>query len=157
MQLPEICIHQKEFIANLLLIQGINMLSFFAFDLRIKAFVMYYLPGLLSGRTGVMSYQSWIPHLEELRKRLIISIAVLIAACIPVFIFYDFFFTWITSSVKQVLEEGANLLYASTVYEAFLVKLKFSLLTAFVLSFPVHVLNISVLYFPHSEKGKKYF
>ncbi len=104
-----------------------------------------------------MSYQSWMPHLEELRKRLIVSIAVLAAACIPVFIFYDFFFSWLTAPVRPILSESSSLLYASTVYEAFLVKLKFSLLLAFVFSLPVHILNICAFIFPALKKKEKKF
>jgi len=104
-----------------------------------------------------MSYQSWIPHLEELRKRLIVSIAVLIAACIPVFIFYNFFFSWLTAPVENMLRENTTKLYASTVYEAFLVKLKFSLLAAFVLSLPVHIFNICAFIFPALRKKEKRF
>ena len=104
-----------------------------------------------------MIQKTWIAHFEELRKRLVFSILIIIPACIPVFIFYDLFFDWLLTPVRPVLDQKNTMLYALTVYEAFLVKLKFSFLIALIGTLPVHIFNACAFIFPGLKKKEKTF
>ena len=72
-------------------------------------------------------------HLEELRKRLIISLVSIAITTSVSFLLSDVLIAFITAPVKQSVES----LYFLSPYEAFMVKLKTSLVSGVVLSLPV--------------------
>src|SRR3989338_3002386 len=74
-----------------------------------------------------------VDHLEELRRRLIISAAAIAAASIFSFFSSDFLIQIMTSPIKQSVQS----LYFLSPYEAFLVRLKISFVSGIVLSSPV--------------------
>lgn len=72
-------------------------------------------------------------HLEELRKRLIVSLAAIGLSALVSFLLSDVLISIMTAPVKQHIES----LYFLSPYEAFLVKLKASLVSGVILSLPV--------------------
>lgn len=104
-----------------------------------------------------MKDKTWIGHLEELRKRLIFSILLIVAACIPVYLLYDILYDLLINPVRPLLLDFNLNLYSSTIYEALLVKLKITLLAAFILTLPVHLFNICGFIFPGLKKREKAF
>ena len=75
-------------------------------------------------------------HLEELRKRLIISFIALAVGFIVSFLFKEKLFSFVTRPLEPHLPEGSSLQYIG-VYEAFLTYLKISLFGGLFLAMPV--------------------
>ena len=90
-----------------------------------------------------------LSHIAELRRLAILSALALIAASIASFAFYDRLIDLLYRPL-EVLETdgGAELLYITTIFEGFLTRLKISLVSGIVLSFPVHLLNLIRFVFP---------
>lgn len=75
-----------------------------------------------------MDWDSLIPHLEELRTRLLRSILVYIFISLLMWFFHDTLISWISKPVGK--------LYVFNVQDAFMVRLKVSLLASFLLCLP---------------------
>jgi sec-independent protein translocase protein TatC len=82
----------------------------------------------------------WLPHLHELRLRLFVSAGIWAAAAITAYAFYG---VWISLLIEPLagFAGGAERLYAGTVFEAFIVRIKTSLLAGFCISLPLHIAN----------------
>jgi len=76
---------------------------------------------------------NWMDHLEELRKRLIVLALAITAGALLCFYFSDALVEWITVPVKQHLYS----LYFLSPYEAFLTKIKVSIVAGIILVSPV--------------------
>jgi sec-independent protein translocase protein TatC len=99
---------------------------------------------------------SFLAHVVELRRLVIISIIAIIAGTIASFTLYDYIIELLYRPL-QILEkeDGADLLYINTIFEGFLTRLKISLLSGVVLSFPVHLFNIIHFIFPGLRRKEK--
>lgn len=88
-------------------------------------------------------------HLQELRKRLLISaVALAIGFCIAL-VFYNSIMEFLMKPLLQLTDGiGDDVLYVNTIAEGFVVQLKISLLVGFILSIPIHSFNILRFVFP---------
>ncbi len=76
------------------------------------------------------------PHLAELRKRLLISIATIFVMFIISFGFWEHILDWMIMPLKEALPPGSNVIFTK-VGEAFFTALKVSFFAAIILSLPV--------------------
>ena len=97
-----------------------------------------------------------VSHLMELRKCLIVSGIALIAGFCLALPFYDRIMEFLYTPLKDLGSSGeGEILYINTIAEGFLVKLKISALAGFILSFPVHLLNLLSFVLPGLLKREK--
>lgn len=90
-----------------------------------------------------------LSHINELRRLVIISGIGLVAMSIVSFVFYDRIIDLLYRPLKVLdINSGMDLLYINTIFEGFLTRLKISLLSGIVLSFPVHLFNVIYFIFP---------
>ena len=75
------------------------------------------------------------PHLAELRKRLLVSIAVFFIAFIVSFGFWEEILDWVIAPLKAVLPEGSKVIFTHPL-EAFFTALKVSFFAALICSLP---------------------
>jgi len=76
------------------------------------------------------------PHLADLRKRLMISIAVLFVMFFVCFAFWEPILDWMIAPLNEVLPKGSTVIFTK-VQEPFFTALKVSFFTAFIVSLPV--------------------
>ncbi|MBV5279021.1 MAG: twin-arginine translocase subunit TatC [Campylobacteraceae bacterium] len=76
------------------------------------------------------------PHLGELRKRLGISVAIIILMFLICFSFWQPILAWMIAPLKAVLPEGSNVIFTG-VQEPFFTAMKVAFFTGFVASLPV--------------------
>ena len=99
---------------------------------------------------------SFWEHLSELRKRIFISVLGILVGSIIAFIFFQFILDTLFKPFEGV--ESAfveDQFFINTIFEGFLTKLKISILTGLVISFPVHLFNSIVFIFPGLRKREK--
>ena len=90
-----------------------------------------------------------LSHINELRRLVIISGIGLVAMSIVSFVFYDRIIDLLYRPLKVLdINSGMDLLYINTIFEGLLTRLKISLLSGIVLSFPVHLFNVIYFIFP---------
>ena len=105
-----------------------------------------------AANTDVMPLLS---HLNELRRCLIISIAALLAGFIVALGFYDSIMEFLFKPLLSLPSSDGELLYINTVAEGFLVRMKISALAGFILSSPIHLINILSFVFPGLLKKER--
>lgn len=76
------------------------------------------------------------PHLAELRKRLSISLSVIILMFIICFSFWQPILGWMIAPLKEVLPEGSNVIFTG-VQEPFFTAMKVAFFAGFVCALPV--------------------
>lgn len=76
------------------------------------------------------------PHLTELRKRLSISLAVIIVMFVFCFTFWEPLLGWMIAPLKEVLPAGSNIIFTG-VQEPFFTAMKVAFFAGFVISLPV--------------------
>ena len=79
---------------------------------------------------------SFLEHLDELRKRLIISVAALLAGFLIAFAFIARIFEFIMRPLQQILPDGGRLVYTEPT-EAFFLYIKIAALAGLVMAVPV--------------------
>lgn len=93
-----------------------------------------------------------IPHIEELRKRLMYSAIVLIAATIAAFSFSEF----LINSLTEFLLSGKKItLHFFDVSEPFTFRIKASFIAAVFASIPFHIYHIARFILPALKKSEK--
>jgi len=99
---------------------------------------------------------TFIEHIKELRKRLIVSLLGLLIATIVCFIFYDSIililykpFETLNNSIED------KVLFVNTIFEGFLIKIRVALLSGVILSMPLHLYNLLKFIFPALTKKEK--
>lgn len=88
---------------------------------------------------------SFFQHLQELRTRVILSTISVFLLMIVAYIFYDFFYHLFSKPFLDISKD--NSFYVTSVVEAVLIKLKFSLIFGIILSIPVfsfHILRFCI-------------
>ena len=100
---------------------------------------------------------TFLDHLKELRLRIIISLIAVLIGSVIAFIFFD---TIISKLYRPFLPlDTAQLqstLFINTLFEGFLTKIKVSVISGIVLSFPVHLYNVIRFIFPGlNQKERK--
>ena len=76
------------------------------------------------------------PHLAELRKRLSISLIVILVMFLMCFAFWQPILAWMIAPLKAVLPEGSNVIFTG-VQEPFFTAMKVAFLAGFIVSLPV--------------------
>lgn len=97
-----------------------------------------------------------LSHLVELRRNLIVSGIALFAGFIVALLLYNYIIDFLYTPLLQISSApDGEILYINTIAEGFLVRLKISLLSGFVLSMPVHAFNTLRFIFPGLLKKEK--
>lgn len=95
-------------------------------------------------------------HLSELRKRILISTIGIVLGSILAFVFFQYIIGALFKPFSNIESAGPqNQLFINTIFEGFLTKLKLSILTGLVISFPVHLFNAIVFIFPGLRRREK--
>jgi len=94
------------------------------------------------------------PHIAELRKRLIYSVASVIVMFFLAFTFWEPILAWMTAPLKDALPEGTNIIFTQ-VGEAFFTALKVSFFAAFILSLPIIFWQIWMFVAPGLYENEK--
>jgi len=100
---------------------------------------------------------SFVEHVGELRKRLIVSLLGLLIAAIVCYIFYDPIIL-ILYKPFETLDNSIQdkVLFVNTIFEGFLIKIRVALLSGVILSMPLHLYNLLKFIFPAlTSKEKK--
>jgi sec-independent protein translocase protein TatC len=97
-----------------------------------------------------------LDHITELRRLVIVSVVAVAVLSIASFAFYDRIIELLYRPLRVLEESGEeSLLYINTIFEGFLTRLKVSVLAGFVLSFPVHLLNVIRFTFPGLSRRER--
>lgn len=99
---------------------------------------------------------TFLEHLSELRKKLIISIIAAAAGGIISFIFFQYILDALLKPFSGI-DTGRlqDLLFINTIFEGFVTKIKLSALSGIVISFPVHLFNAVTFVFPGLHRREK--
>jgi sec-independent protein translocase protein TatC len=108
-------------------------------------------------QTNPQGEMSFIDHLRELRKRIIVSMIAILCAAIVSYIFFDYIVTFLFKPFRgiEALSIRDEILFINTIFEGFLVRLKVAILAGIVFSLPVHVFNIIKFVLPGLTAGEK--
>ena len=108
-------------------------------------------------RTNPRGEMSFINHLRELRKRIIVSMIAILCAAIVSYIFFDYIVAFLFKPFRGIesLSIRDEILFINTIFEGFLVRLKVAILAGIVFSLPVHVFNIIKFVLPGLTAGEK--
>ena len=87
---------------------------------------------------------SFLDHLRELRRRIIVSMIAILCAAVVSYIFFDYIVAFLFKPFREIeaLSIRDEILFINTIFEGFLVRLKVAILAGIVFSLPVHVFNI---------------
>lgn len=97
-----------------------------------------------------------LSHLNELRRNIIISGVALLIGFIAALFLYDYIIEYLFTPLLQLTSDAeGKVLYINTIVEGFLVRLKISALTGFIISSPVHLFNILRFIFPGLVRKEK--
>lgn len=94
-------------------------------------------------------------HLGELRKRLIVSLVALAACAVAAYAFSDAIIAFLLGPFLALKGSGASALYATTIFEGFMVQIRVALAAGLVLSSPVHVANVLGFVLPALKPKEK--
>ena len=81
-------------------------------------------------------FDEFKPHLAELRKRLTVSLAVILVMFLICFSFWQPILAWMIAPLKAVLPEGSNVIFTG-VQEPFFTAMKVAFFAGFILALPV--------------------
>jgi sec-independent protein translocase protein TatC len=100
---------------------------------------------------------SFIDHLRELRRRIIVSMIAILFAAVVSYIFFDAIVAFLFEPFRAIeaLSVRDEILYINTIFEGFLVRLKVAILAGIVFSLPVHVFNIIKFVLPGLTRKEK--
>jgi sec-independent protein translocase protein TatC len=87
---------------------------------------------------------TFLDHLRELRRRIIVSMIAILCAAIASYIFFDSIVAFLFQPFREIeaLSIRDEILFINTIFEGFLVRLKVAILAGIVFSLPVHVFNL---------------
>ena len=108
-------------------------------------------------QTNPERQMSFLDHLRELRRRIIVSMIAVICAAIVSYIFFDYIVAILFQPFEAIeaLSIRDDILFINTIFEGFLVRLKVAILAGIVFSLPVHVFNIIKFILPGLTKREK--
>lgn len=102
------------------------------------------------------SKMSFLEHLDELRRRLIISAVAIFAGFLIAFAFIPYIFEFIMRPLQEILPEGGRLIYTEPT-EAFLLWLKIAALAGAVIASPVVLSQVWLFVAPGLYAHEKRF
>ena len=79
---------------------------------------------------------SFLDHLDELRKRLVVSLSSILVGILVAFAFIPYVFEFIMRPLQEILPEGGRLVYTEPT-EAFFLYMKMAALAGLLIAFPV--------------------
>ena len=87
-------------------------------------------------------------HITELRNCILISLVAFVACSVVAFIFSDDIIQLFTRQFDSVTSAVGKQLVVSTIVEGFVVQMKVSVISGFIISLPIHIFNILRFTFP---------
>jgi sec-independent protein translocase protein TatC len=96
------------------------------------------------GRPNPHGEMPFLEHLQELRKRIIVSMIAVLCAAVLSYVFFDPIVAFLFEPFRNIeaLQLREQILFVNTIFEGFLVRLKVAILAGIVFSLPVHLFNI---------------
>ena len=79
---------------------------------------------------------TFLEHLDELRKRLVVSVAAIVVGCLIAFAFVDKIYSFVMDPLYRLLPKGSTLIFTEPT-EAFILYVKMALLAGIVMAMPV--------------------
>jgi len=100
---------------------------------------------------------TFLDHLKELRLRIIISLIAVLIGSVIAFVFFDAIISKLYRPFLPLdTAQLQSTLFINTLFEGFLTKIKVSVISGIVLSFPVHLYNVIRFIFPGlNQKERK--
>jgi sec-independent protein translocase protein TatC len=89
-----------------------------------------------SPRGGGGAKMTFLEHLDELRKRIVVSVAAIGVGCIVAFTFVDKIYSFVMDPLNRLLPKGSQFVYNEPT-EAFVLYVKMALLAGVVMAMPV--------------------
>ncbi|HNX73465.1 MAG TPA: twin-arginine translocase subunit TatC [Spirochaetales bacterium] len=89
-----------------------------------------------------------LDHINELRRRLLISIGAFLVCAVVALVFYKNLISLFTSQFESLQNGLGATLFANSIAEGFLVQLKTAGIFGLIFSLPVHIVNIVQFIFP---------
>lgn len=97
-----------------------------------------------------------IEHIQELRRRIIVSLITILIGSVVSFFFYNQIISIFYNPFKNIPSFNQDeVLFVNTVFEGLLIKLKVSILSGIVFSFPIHIYNLIRFIFPGLKKKER--
>jgi sec-independent protein translocase protein TatC len=97
---------------------------------------------------------SFLEHLEELRKRLVISLLAILGAFLLCWNFADRIFAWISIPLSEFLPKGSKLVY-TTLTEPFMLYMKMAFFAGIFLASPIIMLQLWLFISPGLYKRER--
>jgi sec-independent protein translocase protein TatC len=108
------------------------------------------------GESSGEGKMSFLEHLDELRKRLIVSVAALAGGVAISFLFINQVFDFIMRPLQQMLPAGGHLIYTEPT-EAFVLYMKIALLSGIIIAAPVIMWQVWLFIAPGLYTNEKRF
>jgi sec-independent protein translocase protein TatC len=99
---------------------------------------------------------SFLEHLDELRRRLVVSVVSLLVGFLVSLVFVDRVFAFVMRPLQQVLPDGAKLVYTEPA-EAFMMYMKVAALMGLFLALPIVLLQLWLFVAPGLYANEKRF
>lgn len=87
-------------------------------------------------------------HIRELRDCILVSLVAFVACSVVAFIFSDKIIGLFTRQFDAVMSAVGKQLVVSNIVEGFVVQMKVSVISGFIISLPIHVFNVLRFVFP---------
>ena len=108
------------------------------------------------GDSNTGTEMTFIEHLVELRKRIIVSLIGALLGAFVVFFLFDQIVNFLLTPFNLIeTAAGGQQLFINSLFEGFLTKLKISLLIGIIISLPVHLYNAIRFIFPGLTNREK--
>lgn len=102
----------------------------------------------MAGTKNPEKVMTVMEHITELRNCILISLLAFVACSVVAFIFSDDIIQLFTRQFNSVTSAVGKQLVVSNIVEGFVVQMKVSVISGFILSLPIHVFNILRFTFP---------
>ncbi len=96
-------------------------------------------------------------HVKELRKRLVVSLSAILVFTVVAYYFYDPVISLLFAPFESLGQKmGDSMLFATSLFEGFVIRLQISFISGIIVTLPVHIYNIVRFVFPGlRDKEKK--
>ena len=91
---------------------------------------------------------TFLSHLSELRRRIVVSLITLVAASILCFSVFEAILAFFTQPFDQIANGENGSLFIHSLLEGFITRLKISVLGGLIASLPIHMFNLIAFIFP---------
>ena len=99
---------------------------------------------------------TFLEHAEELRRRVIVSLAAALVAAGVCYALHAWILDLLLAPLEPIRERlGDRQLYATSLFEGFLVRVKVALLAGVIVSLPVHGYNVVRFVFPALQRRER--